>query len=142
MSAGHRLGGVPGEHPAPMDPELRFLEGGQRMSGLSRTDESVPKVVVGARTPGDAGPAPGRAQVTARAGNGCTLVRIMSTPSDRLAEYRRKRDFKRTAEPPGARPGPSAVRLAYVIQRHEATRLHFDLRLELDGVMKSWAVPK
>jgi bifunctional non-homologous end joining protein LigD len=66
----------------------------------------------------------------------------MSPRSDRLAEYRRKRDFGRTAEPRGARPKRSAARLAYVIQRHEATRLHFDLRLELEGVMKSWAVPK
>jgi bifunctional non-homologous end joining protein LigD len=68
---------------------------------------------------------------------------VMTTRSERLAEYRRKRDFKRTREPKGAatRP-PASVRLAYVIQRHEATRLHFDLRLELDGVMKSWAVPK
>jgi bifunctional non-homologous end joining protein LigD len=58
-----------------------------------------------------------------------------------LAEYRRKRDFSRTAEPRGSarRTGP---KLAYVIQKHAASRLHFDLRLELDGVMKSWAVPK
>jgi bifunctional non-homologous end joining protein LigD len=58
-----------------------------------------------------------------------------------LEEYRRKRDFSRTAEPRGKarRAGP---KLAYVIQKHAATRLHFDLRLELDGVMKSWAVPK
>jgi bifunctional non-homologous end joining protein LigD len=63
--------------------------------------------------------------------------------SERLAEYRRKRDFSRTREPRGAATRrPAAKRLAYVIQRHEATRLHFDLRLELDGVMKSWAVPK
>jgi bifunctional non-homologous end joining protein LigD len=66
----------------------------------------------------------------------------MSPSSDRLTEYRRKRDFERTAEPRGARPRRSAARLAYVVQRHAATRLHFDLRLELDGVMKSWAVPK
>ena len=67
----------------------------------------------------------------------------MTTRSERLAEYRRKRDFDRTREPKGGATGrrPTA-RLAYVIQRHEATRLHFDLRLELDGVMKSWAVPK
>lgn len=61
-----------------------------------------------------------------------------------LTEYRRKRDFTRTAEPSGekalspTRPG----RLHFVIQKHAASRLHFDLRLELDGVMKSWAVPK
>src|SRR6266446_4758294 len=61
-----------------------------------------------------------------------------------LAEYRRKRDFGRTQEPSGevtsapARPG----RLRFVIQKHAARQLHFDLRLELDGVMKSWAVPK
>src|SRR4051812_45289813 len=61
-----------------------------------------------------------------------------------LAEYRRKRDFERTREPSGettsapSRPG----RLRFVIQKHAASHLHFDLRLELDGVMKSWAVPK
>ncbi|HEX2693961.1 MAG TPA: DNA ligase D [Gemmatimonadaceae bacterium] len=61
-----------------------------------------------------------------------------------LTEYQRKRDFTKTAEPSGddavppARPG----RLRFVIQKHAASHLHFDLRLELDGVMKSWAVPK
>ncbi|HET6578732.1 MAG TPA: DNA polymerase ligase N-terminal domain-containing protein [Gemmatimonadales bacterium] len=62
-----------------------------------------------------------------------------------LAEYRRKRDFTRTGEPPGGRRKPvgaRAAKLAYVIQKHAASHLHFDLRLELDGVMKSWAVPK
>ena len=66
----------------------------------------------------------------------------MPNRSDQLVEYRRKRDFARTREPRGAARRGTATRLAYVIQRHEATRLHFDLRLELDGVMKSWAVPK
>jgi bifunctional non-homologous end joining protein LigD len=66
----------------------------------------------------------------------------MTTRSERLAEYRRKRDFSRTREPKGAATRRAPARLAYVIQRHAASRLHFDLRLELDGVMKSWAVPK
>lgn len=65
----------------------------------------------------------------------------MTTRSGRLAEYRRKRNFKRTTEPAGSGRTRSA-RLAYVIQKHAASRLHYDLRLELDGVMKSWAVPK
>jgi bifunctional non-homologous end joining protein LigD len=65
----------------------------------------------------------------------------MTTRTGKLAEYRRKRDFTRTREPEGARRRKSA-RLAYVIQKHAASRLHYDLRLELDGVMKSWAVPK
>jgi bifunctional non-homologous end joining protein LigD len=60
---------------------------------------------------------------------------------DQLAEYRRKRDFSKTSEPRGG-PRRPARKLAYVIQKHAATNLHFDLRLELDGVMKSWAVPK
>jgi bifunctional non-homologous end joining protein LigD len=58
-----------------------------------------------------------------------------------LAEYRRKRDFSRTAEPEGGRVRPTK-KLAFVIQKHAASHLHYDLRLELDGVMKSWAVPK
>ena len=65
----------------------------------------------------------------------------MSPRTGKLGEYRRKRDFSRTREPAGGRPSGSP-RLAYVIQKHAASRLHYDLRLELDGVMKSWAVPK
>lgn len=61
-----------------------------------------------------------------------------------LKEYRRKRDFSTTAEPAGtarARSGRGKP-LRFVVQKHDASRLHFDLRLELDGVMKSWAVPR
>jgi bifunctional non-homologous end joining protein LigD len=65
----------------------------------------------------------------------------MTTRTGKLAEYRRKRDFSRTREPEGGRRKASS-KLAYVIQKHAASRLHYDLRLELDGVMKSWAVPK
>jgi len=65
----------------------------------------------------------------------------MTTRTGKLTEYRRKRDFTRTREPEGGRRRKSS-KLAYVIQKHAAGRLHYDLRLELDGVMKSWAVPK
>lgn len=58
-----------------------------------------------------------------------------------LAEYRRKRDFSKTQEPEGGR-ARDAKKLQYVIQKHAASHLHYDLRLEQDGVMKSWAVPK
>jgi bifunctional non-homologous end joining protein LigD len=64
-----------------------------------------------------------------------------AAPGAALAEYVAKRDFTRTAEPKGGK-APSSKKLRYVIQKHAASRLHFDLRLELDGVMKSWAVPK
>jgi bifunctional non-homologous end joining protein LigD len=62
---------------------------------------------------------------------------------EQLGEYRRKRDFRRTAEPSGdTAPDAEHDALAFVIQKHAASHLHYDLRLELDGVMKSWAVPK
>lgn len=59
-----------------------------------------------------------------------------------LEEYKRKRDFRRTSEPAGGRRKRRASRLEFVIQKHDASRLHYDFRLELDGVLKSWAVPK
>src|SRR5437762_14377591 len=62
--------------------------------------------------------------------------------AEQLAEYRRKRDFKKTAEPSGEVEPARTSHLRFVIQKHAASHLHFDLRLELDGVMKSWAVPK
>ena len=60
----------------------------------------------------------------------------------RLRDYDAKRDFGRTPEPAGA-PGERAEGgLRFVVQRHRASRLHYDLRLELDGTLRSWAVPK
>ncbi len=59
-----------------------------------------------------------------------------------LARYRTKRDFTKTAEPAGHLPVATASQLRFVIQKHAASHLHYDLRLELDGVFKSWAVTK
>ena len=59
-----------------------------------------------------------------------------------LEEYRRKRDFSKTAEPPPGRVASRTKQLSYLIQKHDATRLHYDFRLEPDGVLLSWAVTK
>lgn len=59
-----------------------------------------------------------------------------------LATYRAKRDFSKTAEPSGDLKVAASRRLRFVVQKHAARRLHYDLRLELDGVFKSWAVTK
>src|SRR5438128_2808484 len=61
-----------------------------------------------------------------------------------LGEYKRKRDFKKTAEPVGAAKarGQKTRANRFIIQKHDASRLHYDFRLEMEGVLKSWAVPK
>ncbi len=57
-----------------------------------------------------------------------------------LEEYWKKRDFEKTREPKGGEKTDDGN--IYVIQKHQATHLHYDLRLEMDGVLKSWAIPK
>ena len=59
-----------------------------------------------------------------------------------LSTYRKKRDFEKTAEPSGDTPVVPSKQRRFVIQKHAATRLHYDLRLEFDGVFKSWAVTR
>ncbi|MDX6749058.1 DNA ligase D [Geminicoccaceae bacterium 1502E] len=59
-----------------------------------------------------------------------------------MTEYRRKRDFRSTAEPEGTATGAGGAALRFVVQKHAARRLHYDFRLELDGVLKSWAVTR
>lgn len=59
-----------------------------------------------------------------------------------LKEYKKKRNFSKTQEPSGSEAKKTGEGLVYVIQRHRASHLHYDLRLEEEGVLRSWAIPK
>jgi DNA ligase D-like protein (predicted 3'-phosphoesterase) len=61
---------------------------------------------------------------------------------DRLEDYRRKRDFRRTGEPQGSRGPRTGGEPRFVVHKHGARSLHYDFRLEAEGVLTSWAVPK
>jgi bifunctional non-homologous end joining protein LigD len=86
---------------------------------------------------------PGSRKTSARPSGGRAPKR---SASGSLELYQRKRDFSRTSEPAGgatkARTATTGEPRVFVIQKHDATRLHYDLRLEMDGVLRSWAVPK
>lgn len=60
---------------------------------------------------------------------------------NKLEEYHKKRDFRRTKEPPGGN-NQSSDKPIFVIQKHDASNLHYDFRIEIEGVLKSWAIPK
>ena len=70
------------------------------------------------------------------------MARVEAPAAGKLKTYRAKRDFTKTGEPSGERAVTPSSRLRFVVQKHAATRLHYDLRLELDGVFKSWAVTR
>jgi bifunctional non-homologous end joining protein LigD len=67
---------------------------------------------------------------------------MASSADSKLARYRSKRDFNKTAEPSGSDSSAASARRRFVIQKHAASQLHYDLRLEQDGVFKSWALPR
>jgi bifunctional non-homologous end joining protein LigD len=111
----------------------------------ARTTATKTKRVAATKTSRRATKAPAKTSAKAPAkapARSTAAKRARAAAAVPLAEYNAKRDFTRTAEPAGKVPRARGKALNFVIQKHAASHLHFDFRLELDGVMKSWAVPK
>lgn len=70
------------------------------------------------------------------------VIKIQNMSLDKLKEYQQRRNFQKTKEPQGKVKELKKGKLAYVVQKHDASRLHYDLRLEYKGVLMSWAIPK
>lgn len=119
--------------------------------GEPRTGRAHPKAGCGDRRgAGKLARVPSKSRAGNEAGDSAPTAgripdRSMPRPSSRtIADYGDKRDFRKTPEPQ-AEPGPpagGATGRRFVVHRHEARRLHYDLRLEMEGVLRSWAVPK
>ncbi|WP_230401858.1 ATP-dependent DNA ligase [Sanguibacter suaedae] len=110
-------------------PDLGQLEADEVVARLARDGDLLAGLLTGEHD-------------TVEAGGG-TTSRGSAPPADRLAVYRSKRDASRTPEPvPDRVAPPSSSAPVFVIQEHHARRLHFDLRLERDGVLVSWALPR
>ncbi|MGO4711919.1 DNA ligase D [Bradyrhizobium sp. 2TAF24] len=98
----------------------------------------APRKPASTKAPGT--PRASRPSASPKRGAATSPSRTAADP--KLSTYRAKRDFSRTAEPRGDVRIAAAPQLRFVVQKHDATRLHYDLRLELDGVFKSWAVTR
>jgi len=112
---------------------------------LAIADAGVDRDERGADNPSDHAPAWARIAISAPQPVRPGAPRKTAAAPDPLARYRARRDFAQTPEPAGERaPARAAAgeRPCFVVQKHWASRLHYDLRLELDGVLASWAIPK